>query len=171
MRDHTPVRKTPARRSCIFRTEFCRAQVDPRVQSQWRARTGKAAPFGDLRRTWVREHCVRVAPAEGLCPYPERDCALAFLAAVQTSLTAETNPMGYFRRVAKTLALERLDNKPLSRDQEGPRDRDPVDQGDGSGQGLRSATTRLLAIGDVLGSLNLGSRQGPAHDGEESTKR
>jgi hypothetical protein len=168
--DHTPKRKVPARRSCIFRTEFCRAQVDPRVQEQWLARTGKKAPFGDLRRTWVREHCVRVAPDQGLCPYPERDCALAFLAAVQTSLTARTNPAGYFRRVSKTMALDRLDAKPLSRDQEGPRAPDHVADGDAEGQWLRRATSRLVSIGDVLGTIDLGPRQGPTHDGKESTE-
>ena len=165
------MRKGPARRSCIFRTEFCRAQVDPRVQSQWRARTGKAAPFGDLRRTWVREHCVRVAPAQGLCPYREQDCALAFLSAVQTSLTARKNPMGYFRRVAKTLALDRLDSKPLSRDQEGPSAPDRLADSDAEGSGLRGSKTRPVAIGDVLRTLDPGSRQRPAHDGETSTKR
>lgn len=133
--------------------------------------TGSAAPFGDLRSMWVREHCVRLAAADDLCPYPQEQCALSFLAAVQTSLTARTNPRGYFRRVAKTMALDRLEQKPLSRDQaHRPGDARPVDHGDGEGSGVYRPTTRPVPIGDLLRSLDLGPRQGPTPDGEAGSK-
>jgi hypothetical protein len=171
MSDDTPAKARRARRSCIFRTEFCRKEVDPRVQEEWKSRTGVGAPFGDLRSMWVREHCVRVAPADNLCPYPASDCAMSFLAAVQTSLTARTNPRGYFRRVAKTMALDRLDNKPLARDQaEGPRNAGDLGLRYVEGSGVSGTKTRPVAVGDLLRSLDLGSRQGSADDGEAGAK-
>jgi len=171
MSNDTPAKARRARRSCIFRTEFCRKEVDPRVQEEWKARVGTPAPFGNLRSMWVREHCVRVAPADDLCPYPPSECALSFLAAVQTSLTARTNPRGYFRRVAKTMALDRLDRKPLSRDQEArPSHPGASDQGDREGSGLRRTDRRLIPIADVLGSLDPRSRQRPADDGQKGTE-
>jgi hypothetical protein len=109
-------RKT--RFACVFRDPFVREQIDPRIQSEWKAMYGCGAPFGDLRRTWRKEHCAILNPygSEG-CSYGPKDCALAFLAAVQSSIGPNiTRPAGYFRRVAKSTALVRADNKPLSRD-------------------------------------------------------
>jgi hypothetical protein len=104
--------------ACVFRDPFVREQIDPRIQSEWKAMYGCGAPFGDLRRTWRKEHCATINPygSEG-CPYEAKDCAMAFYAAVQSSMGPHiTRPAGYFRKVARSTGIVRADNKPLSRD-------------------------------------------------------
>ena len=104
--------------ACVFGDQFVREQIDPRVQAIWKAEYGRGAPFGDLRRTWRKEHCASLNPyGSAGCAYESKDCALAFLAAVQSSIgPGITRPAGYFRRVARSTALVRADNKPLTRD-------------------------------------------------------
>lgn len=170
---------------CMFHTKFLRDQVDPRVDQLWPGKT----PFGDLRRTWRMRHCATVNPYwdSEMCPYPASNCALAFLAAVQTAtMTGVRNPMGLFRTLSRSDGLRRLEDKPLARDQArgeegpslsrvaagGPEPRPGSDAGGGghTEDHVRGARRGPVSIGDVLGSLNLGSRQGPASDGSQGTK-
>jgi hypothetical protein len=111
------VPKTP-RNICVFRGAFIREQVDPRVKTMWLAKTGKQPPFGDLRRIWRQRHCNEVNPyGSETCPYTEADCSLAFLQSVEVSLARSTsNPVGYFRRVARSNGERRAETKPLLRD-------------------------------------------------------
>lgn len=176
----------PAGPRCVFHTKFLREQIDPRVDDLWPGKT----PFGDLRRTWRLKHCATVNPYwdSEMCPYPASNCALAFLAAVQTATFSNVrNPMGLFRTLARSDGLRRLEDKPLARDQargaEGPSDPRvaagdpeprPADdgvRGPGSEDHLRGARHRPVSAGDVLRSLNLGPRQVPAPDGPQGTKR
>jgi hypothetical protein len=116
MSSTVPPRKT--RFACVFRDPFVREQIDPRIQALWKAEYGVGAPFGDLRRTWRKEHCATINPygSEG-CPYEAKDCAMAFLAAVQSSIGPNiTRPAGYFCKVARSTGIVRADNKPLTRD-------------------------------------------------------
>ena len=196
----TPKGKRPSRWPCIFRGHFIREQVDPRVKTLWERTTGKPAPFGRLRLAFQKEHCRSINPygSDG-CPYREEECAIAFLGTVQSSLLPWIeDPAAYFVKVARSTGIERADNKPLAREmhrEEGPghdgdlrgghparrrRDLAPV-RGRNPSQRvvpevldeedhLRRAHARPDAIGNLLGSLNLGPRQGPAHDGKESTQ-
>ena len=171
---------------CIFHTTFLQKEVDPRVQALWP--TAKV-PFGDLRRTWRLVHCSTVNPYgdSELCPYPASDCALAFLSVVQSATAASRNPMGFFRTLARSEGLRRLESKPLLRDQvrgeerpsssthrpvglqQGPGsdDRGGVDEAEAD---LRRARRRPDAVGDVLRSLNLGPHQRPAPTGKASAE-
>lgn len=155
---------------CVFSTAFVREQVDPRVKEAFAA-SGRKAPFGDLRRQWQREHCQTLNPyTSDTCPYPPEDCALAFLTAVEHAAD-KASPVGYFRKIARSMALDRSENKPLERDREytsRPRDERAVEVHPGEGQGLRGPESRPQSIGDLLRALDLGPRQGPADDGKES---
>lgn len=194
----TPKVKRPSRWPCIFRGRFIREQVDPRVKTLWERTTGRPAPFGRLRLTFQKEHCRSINPyGSESCPYREDECAMAFLSAVQNSLLPWIeDPAAYFVKVARSAGIERADNKPLAREkhrEEGPSHAGDLRGGHASGrrrgvapvrgvhpsQGvvpqvldeedhLRRARTRPNAIGDLLGSLNLGPRPGPANDGKES---
>lgn len=183
--------KTP-RNVCIFRGSFIREQVDPRVKVIWKEKTGKEPPFGDLRRIWRQRHCSEVNPyGSDMCPYTEADCSLAFLQAIETSLSRSTsNPTGYFRRVARTGGERRAEDKPLTRnlgpatghpdasgrtimggDAQGPGDPGNRQPGPAEGQGdVPRPITRPIAIGDLLGSLDLRPRTRPSDDGEAGTK-
>lgn len=167
---------------CVFRGTFIREQVDPRVKAAWPGR----APWGDLRKTWKGEHCVRVSgtgyPDD--CPYVEEDCALAFLQCVLSVVDAD-RPMALFRTRAKMMGAERADNKPLAREgdpkgrrshldeerRQDPSRRDVQGIPGVSPPYLPHAAVRPTQIGDVLRSYDFGSRQGRADDGEESTRR
>jgi hypothetical protein len=171
---------------CVFYTRFLQQEIDPRVAALW---PSKPVPFGDLRRTWRMKHCATVNPYwdSEMCPYPASNCALAFLAAVQTAtLTGVRNPMGLFRALARSDGLRRLEDKPLMRDQvrgeEGPGDAraasghpEPGSAADDLGRDrsedhLRGAHPRLVPAGEVLRSLNLGPHQGPGSDGSPGTE-
>ena len=124
---------------------------------------------------------------------------MAFLSAVQNSLLPWVDaPAAYFVKVARSAGVERADNKPLARErhrEEGSGQPGDLRGGPAPGRRrgvaqvggvhpprgvvpevldeedhLRRARTRPNAIGDLLGALNIGSRQGSAHDGKESTK-
>lgn len=192
--------KRLSRWPCIFRGRFIREQIDPRVKDLWERTTGKPAPFGRLRLAFQKGHCSAINPyGSDSCPYREEECALAFLSAVQNSLLPWVeDPAAYFVKVARSAGVERADNKPLARERHreegsshpgglrpgrGPRRNGGVAQvgrADPSPRvvpevldeedHLRRARTRPDAIGDLLGALNLGSRQGPANDGKESAQ-
>lgn len=164
---------------CVFRGSFIREQVDPRIKEAWHGR----APWGDLRKTWKTEHCIRVSgtghPED--CPYPEEDCALAFLQCALSVVDAD-RPMAAFRVRAKLGGMERADNKPLAR--EGHREGRPGDLGasrptwaDVRGVGREAATllsgqaVRPTSIADVLGSYDFGPREGRVDDGQEGPGR
>lgn len=195
MKSSTGVKRL-SRHPCIFRGRFVREQVDPRVKTLWEQTTGKPAPFGRLRMNFQREHCRAINPyGSESCPYREEECAMAFLGAVQNSLLPWiTDPAAYFVQVARSTGIERADNKPLAREhhrEEGPGHPGAMGVRDGSRRDgylagvrptdairdvpseeddLRRAHARPLAIGDLLGSINLGPRQGPSDDGKESAQ-
>lgn len=174
--------KRPNQVPCVFRGTFIREQVDPRIKDAWSA----PVPWGDLRKTWKEQHCIRVSgtgyPED--CPYEEEDCALAFLQCSLAVLGAD-RPMAAFRVLSRMKGAERADNKPLAReshqkgrrgDLAGQRGADPS-WGDApkvsrvTPADLPHAVVRPTRIGDVLRSYDLGPRQGPAHDGKEGTRR
>lgn len=182
---------------CVFRDAFVRETIDPQVSVQWKAKYDGPVPFGDLRRIWKYEHCRNLNPGGSfLCRFPREDCALAFLAAVQHALSpaVTSNPVGYYRRLAKSMAIDRADRRPLEREV-GPRNAPDAQRGDRSGPGrdrpihgpepvllardqgvsveepgVRRTNARPVPIGDVLGALNLGPRQELPKDGSASGK-
>jgi hypothetical protein len=147
-----------------------REQVDPRVQSAFES-VGRKAPFGDLRQQWRKLHCATLNPySSERCPYAPEDCALAFLAAVERSIDKKS-PVGYFRAIAKSMAIDRADEKPLERDRaQGPRDAGPPGPDPTERPGLRGADRGPESIGALLRALDLGPRQGPADDGKASAE-
>jgi hypothetical protein len=177
---------------CVFRDAFIRETIDPQVSLLWKERWPPPVPFGDLRRIWKYEHCRFLSPGgSGLCRFPREDCGLAFFTAVQHALapTVTTNPVGYYRRLARSMAIDRADRRPLEREigprdggstgrghREGPRGVGPLDgpapvllardQGvSGEEPGVHGPRTRPIRVGELLGSLDLGSHQGPPTNG------
>lgn len=178
----------PTQVPCVFRGSFVRTDIDPRVQLEWRAATGKEAPFGALRKMWKSQHCLRLGDGTPeTCPYSERDCGMAFLLAVRQALRPDIKSRtGYFRVVSKSMALTRADEKPRSRDAETPtpivaqgaaglghharRDGDlPGGAGDGIVPGVAGSPgvdlhrptpsgRRPVSIGSVLGSFDVRPR-------------
>ena len=163
-------RPTRTKHPCVFATAFVREQVDPRVKEAFAA-GGRKAPFGDLRQQWRKEHCRVLNPySSDSCPYKAEECAMAFLAAVEHSAD-KASPVGYFRKIARTMALDRADNKPLERDHgQGPGNARPVPVDPEERRELRGADRGPESIGDLLRALDSRSRQRPADDGEESAK-
>lgn len=193
-----PTKSTPGRtgggnHSCVVATEFVRDQVDPRIHQMW-ALESKTPKFGDLRKIWRQRHCKTLNPygSDG-CPYRPDECALAYLVcASRAARMSRTNPMGYFWTSAKSMAIQRADAKPLAREEH--RSGDPGAAQPGvearpqpvgaaaaaalgapavrrvDDPGLRRDVSRPSHIGTVLGTLDLGSHQGRAADGEEGTE-
>ena len=158
---------------CVFRGIFIREVVDPKVKRAYDAEK-KKANFGDLRRTWREEHCKTLNPyGSDTCPYPEHDCALAFYKAATDAAVAD-NPGGAFRRKARIMALDRAENKPLSRDaptreaRSGDAGPAPADLREGSG--VYRPPTRPVRIGSMFGTAHARPRQGQADDGKASPK-
>lgn len=182
---------------CLFSTKYAKA-VDPLVDAMWKGAYGEGkVPFGDLRNQWRRQHCRTLNPyGSESCPYPMKSCAEAFLETVSTTIRARARkPVGYFRKVAKNDAAKRADEKPLSRDlttlplhgsiiRTGVPDEEPKAQGPGDAgastegtesrqtdsRGVRSTLSGPIAIGDLLGSLDLRSRQGRTPSSEEGNE-
>jgi hypothetical protein len=174
-----PVRKSTRDHPCVFTDAFVREQIDPRVQNAWKERWGKGAPFGRLRLLWREEHCATLNPYESAsCPYAREECALAFLSGVTTSVALahdEKRATGYFRKLVRSTATIRADEKPRRRHEavthpatrdEGPGDVRDVEGGDDEGRGLRRTQSRPVAIGDVLRGLDVGPRPRRTDDGE-----
>lgn len=185
-----PNARTTALWPCVFGTDFVRDQVDPRVKAEWQASRADKPKFGDLRNTFRREHCRTLNPyGSESCPFRPEDCGIAFLKAVQDSLGAR-NPHGYFIKVARSSGALRADMAVEDRahtakmrtnareravggpDRDGPREgsdrgvagdrlRDAVEPVEaGSDEGLRRPVSRPQRLGSLLGSLDLGPRQG-----------
>jgi len=194
-RCNAPVIPTGGIPRCVFSTNFMKsvdAQVDRLFTSQ-----GKKAPFGDFRRSWWRYHCKEMGGRDG-CPYPQRDCALAFLRVAQLSVDAD-RPGAMFRVIAKDHAMKRLERKPLARDTqtdsaltrshservgEGarrgveprhapgvhpPAGDDAFEPMAEDGHTLRRPISRPVRIGSLLGSYNAGSREVPTSDRDEGS--
>lgn len=193
-----PARLTRNNHVCVFGGSFIREQIDPRVKRIWEERFGAPTPFGRLRRSFRETHCSELNPYDSsYCPYPERSCAIAFYQCVEKTVDQardKSSAVGYFRRVSRTLAGIRADDKPLARDyetvthpkkaQEGPRDTAGPRGGDQAGQSPSSAPEsgkeRLavrrdlstpLHIGSLLRGIDLGPREGRAEDGEAGPER
>jgi hypothetical protein len=116
-------------------------------------------PFGAFQKAFRAEHCGTLNPyGSDTCPYPRDDCALAYYAdAVKTLETARTSRIGLFRKITRTHAAIRADDKPLARETirtNGQEDAArPVERGDGAGPRLR--TRRPRSIGDLFGGDDL----------------
>ncbi len=173
------------KRACVFSTEFMRKGIDPRVKTEWEGAFGEPAPFGKLRQMWKTQHCTKVDPYNTGCPYPEADCSLAYLVAVQRTAGAHPErPTGYFRAVALSMGLDRADNKPLERDtvrrtdvrKEGHAGGVPGGSSSGRETGglpedhLRGPSRRPQRIGELLGGLDLRPHQRPTKDVQEGNK-
>lgn len=190
-----PARLTRNNHVCVFGGSFIREQIDPRVKEIWEKATGQPAPFGRLRRAFQTEHCSKINPYAGECPYRVEECAMAFLSGVQNStLPWIEDPAAYFVKLVASTGIDRADNKPLARDRHREKDSDQASSAPGSStrrlgratrpspspgsssdevagdpdeDHLRRARHRPDRLGDLLGSLNLGAREGRAADGEE----
>lgn len=153
---------------CVFKGEFIRAQVDPRIKEMW-----PDAPFGNLRRLWREKHCATLNPYDSAyCPYSEPTCAIAFLLAAQATVIAmPRNRSAYFRTVAHRSALSRAERKPLAREsQEGPGDTAGGGGGVQTRWGLRRSDTQPIRVDQLLRSFATRPRQGPPTNGSEGTK-
>lgn len=97
---------------CVFRKGFVTEVIDYKVDGLWKAGLGGKTPFGDLRNMFRRHHCRTLNPYgdSERCPFEKKECALAFLEAVQLTVNARPHtPVGYFIRVAKSTAAIRAD--------------------------------------------------------------
>jgi hypothetical protein len=178
------LRKSTRNHSCVFNSSFVREQVDPRVKAAWEQRFEAKAPFSRLRLSWREEHCQTLNPyGSDTCAYRQAQCALSFLAAVEATVANArdaSGAVGYFRRVARSDATRRADEKPSRREtnaevpaqaQETFRPSDPRDEGAGTEEGrwVRSpSSAAMVSIGEVLGGLIPRPREGPRPDGEAS---
>jgi len=168
--------------------------VDKKVDELWKSTFRVTrVPLGDLRNQFRRQHCRTLNPyGSDSCPYDRDVCALAFLDAVRVTCDAQPKvPVGYFRKVAKTMGAIRADNKPLARvargrmivlTEDGPEDfsEDHADQR-GSAEGgleegrreVRGPAAGPIAIGDLFGSLGVQPRPDVERvgDGEEGEER
>lgn len=166
---------------CIFGTRFFRTEIQPQVQAEWRAKTGKEAPYGALQTIWRRQHCMILNHwGSDECPYDETECALAYLTAIRHAIEdSHRSPKGWFFAHAKIQAILRADHKPLARDRATTLElRTDGQEGDSgaptpsahAGRGVSRTNTGPQRIGQLLGSLDVRPHQGPAEDGKESTK-
>lgn len=179
---------------CVFSLDLIHS-VDDQLATLYKS-YGKRCPFGDFRATWWKYHCQRMSGPE-FCPYPKRDCALAFFRAASLCVSAN-KPGAMFRVIATDHAMKRLERKPLARETEsrspftrtdrspmehaageslssgsvagvpGPTDWDAMDMGE-AGESLRRPLTRPVRIGTLLGTAHIRSRQVPAKDGREGS--
>lgn len=192
MKNRTPTsRKWP----CQFSTKWTPVS-DLAVDEMWKAEFGGKTPFGDLRNQWRREHCRTLNPyGSESCPYAPDICLGEFVHAVQRTVDAHPRvPVGYFRKVARSSAARRADEKPLARDStkvltgqteqarvgtdvsntEAERERrlgGPSPTTTAERQGVRSPASGPVSIGEVLRSLDLRSRPPELRDeGKEGTE-
>jgi len=96
---------------CVFLGPIIRDEVNPILYDQF-----PKLPFGAFQRAWRKQHCATINPyGSESCPYDERDCAMAFLAAAEDAMAAKTSPVGLFRAIARSTGLRRSESKPLAR--------------------------------------------------------
>ena len=175
---------------CVFPEPA--SSVDERVDVRWKETFRSRTPFGDLRNMFRRHHCRTLNPyGSDTCPYAPDRCAAAFEDAVRVTCDNHPKvPVGYFIRVAKTMAAIRADAKPLPRDIRGRMNVLPeseaqnfseshADQPEGDpgslepGRGdVHRPGRRPVAVGDVFASLGIQppERRGQADAGEEGTE-
>lgn len=157
----------------------------------WRTTFKVKTPFGDLRNQFRRQHCRTLNPyGSDTCPYDRDVCALAFMDAVRVTCDAKPKvPVGYFRKVAKTMGAIRADSKPLARTQRGRMivltesgaadfSESHADQGGSPAGGLGPAggevprrDTGPISIGELFGQIGVQPRSdvertGPEQEGE-----
>lgn len=97
---------------CIFRKGFVTEVIDKKVDELWKLGIGGKTPFGDLRNMWRRHHCRLLNPYgdSDRCPFDKKECAYAFLEAVQQTVHARPHtPVGYFIKVARSSGAVRAD--------------------------------------------------------------
>lgn len=182
-------KRTPTSRhwECAF-PQPAAEMVDKPVDEMWKAafKVGRT-PFGDLRNQFRRQHCRTINPYGSQdCPYNIDVCALAFMDAVRVTCDARPKvPVGYFRKVAKTMGAIRADSKPLARER---RSRINVlvesgaaefseqhaDQGGSPPEGLGQAGGEVprgnsgpVGIGELLRSLGVQPRPDVERTGSE----
>jgi len=136
---------------CIFRHPIIRESVNPRLH-----RIDPKTPYAAFQKVFRSEHCATLNPyGSENCPYSKEDCALAYYRDASRTL-ATANPktrIGYFRKVTRSSAAARADDKPLARaimrtdgQEDAPR---PVDGSSDEGRKLR--TSRPRSIGSLFG--------------------
>lgn len=178
---------------CIFKMPIATERLDPAVKKMWESQRDDRPKWGDLRNTFRRQHCYRLNPwGSETCPFKPESCALAFYEALRQSLNAR-NPYGYFISVCRSsgalradLGVElrarmrtdvsRLEGAGLDSLRERPMDRVPPERerpvvrrvdAEEPARGLRGSAARPTPIGDLLGSLGLGSHPRPGPDSDE----
>lgn len=185
--------RTSAEWACIFKQPIATERLDPAIKKLWESRRSDRPKWGDLRNTFRREHCYRLNPwGSETCPFKVESCAMAFYTAVEQSLDAR-NPYGYFISVCRSSGAMRADlgvelRARMRTDvsqlggarvddlRERPMDRVPperqrpvvpsVETGEPS-RSLRGSAVRPTPLGDVLGTLGLGSHPRPRPDSDE----
>jgi len=150
----------------VFRGTYIK-DIDRHVQHHWAKRFIAGALFSRLRLSWKEQHCRTVNPYRSIdCPYEERDCALAFWKCVEETIhdaTDAKHAVGYFRVLAKRLALDRVENKPLARERSGNAAATPA--GAGAGPDVPRADSRPERLGDILSrAIDVGPRSGQVRE-------
>jgi len=185
---------TSAEWPCIFKMPIATERLDPAIKKLWESRRADRPKWGDLRNTFRREHCYRLNPwGSDTCPFIESSCAMAFYSAVEQSLDAR-NPYGYFRSVCRSTGAARADlgveRKARMRTDEGGAGASRLREGPSTGlreerqpplipgveadvavRGVRGTSARPTALGDVLRTLDLGSRPPSGTDDHEEEGR
>ena len=137
---------------CVFRHKIIRESVNPQLHAM-----DPNVPFAAFQRTFRLEHCATLNPyGSESCSYSKEDCALAYLRDAQHTLW-NANPntrIGYFRKVTRSSAAMRADEKPLARDTIKRTDGQPHTAGvvgPGAPEGRAVPTRRLRSIGSLFG--------------------
>lgn len=138
---------------CVFRDKIIRESVNPQLH-----RIDPTTPYAAFQKVFRSEHCATLNPyGSESCPYSKEDCALAYFRDAQRTLVS-ANPrtrIGYFRKVTRSSAAIRADDKPLARDTLKRTDgqttnvQRPVGSGDDEGRRVR--TSRPRSIGSLFG--------------------
>ena len=192
-------RKISHRYPCIFGTSLVKEHVDPVINELFKLH-GVKPNWGDMRRTWQLKHCAELNPyGSESCPFGQKDCAVAFMEAVEETLRARPKRFGaLFRYVANRTGGERADEAQRSRHNRDIRERrlagHPAEMGgpeeavpdpgrrptdlervlaERKGEPLSSADLGPARLGSLLGSLDFGPREPDARgdEGEEGTER
>jgi hypothetical protein len=136
---------------CVFRHPIIRESVNPQLH-----RIDPATPYAAFQKVFRSEHCATLNPyGSESCPYSKEDCALAYLRDAQHTLW-NANPktrIGYFRKITRSSAAKRADEKPLARDMistNGQKNAAGV-VGSGAPEGRAVPTRRLRSIGSLFG--------------------